>query len=636
MSLRIGCDTGGTFTDLVFTDGQNLRVLKVPSNREQPERAVLKGIEQLGPGADFELAHGTTVGTNLFLERKGVVTAFVTTAGFRDLLLLGRGTRPDLYALEPRRHPPLVDRKLCFEVVERLSAQGEILEPLEDLDPLVSDLKASGAEAVAVCLLFSFRNPIHELRLGERLAAEGFEVVLSSQVSPEYREYERASTTVACAYLKGGVSSYLERLDQAVTGAGCSAFWVVSSAGAVVTAAEAAANPATLLLSGPAAGVRGAFEVAESAGYSEIITLDMGGTSTDVALCPGTLLTTHEGELGGLPLRVPRIDLETVGAGGGSVAWKDDGGALQVGPHSVGADPGPAAYGRGQTPTVTDAQLCLGWLPKELAGGELSLDIEAARRAVGELADQLGSSLEETAFGILEVTATKMERALRRVSLERGYDPRRFVLVPFGGQGPLMACELTGRLELKGVLVPQCPGVLSALGAAVAPWQREFSRSLLCPLDDPRVEIVFSELEAAADQGETTRWLDLRYRGQGSVLKLPFSQNLREDFEKEHQRQFTYVRHDYPIEVVTLRVRAERPGVSWQAQRAAVAGSPAASHQLGWHGRWVEARLVHRSELKSKFEGPLVIQQYDTTVLLPPGWKGRQVAGEQLFLERSS
>ncbi|MCA9797274.1 MAG: hydantoinase/oxoprolinase family protein, partial [Candidatus Eremiobacteraeota bacterium] len=435
------------------------------------------------------------------------------------------------------------------------------------------------------------------------------------------------------AYLQPLMAGYLVRLEEQLAGRGSRRFWVVHSAGAVMTAAEASQAPNAVVLSGPAAGVRGAFTVASACGHTQLLTLDMGGTSTDVSLCPGRVATVTWSSLEDVPVRQPMIDIHTVGAGGGSIAWLDAGGALQVGPESAGSDPGPAAYGRGHRPTVTDAHLVLGRLPTELAGG-VKLDKERARQALASLAEPLGCSPEEAAAGVLRVAATHMERALRVISIERGFDPRGFTLVPFGGAGPLQACELAERLGVKTVLLAPSPGVLSALGAAVAPWLREFSRTVLGAEIEPIEAQLRDEARQQMGQVELDSLVDLRYRGQGSELTLPLGEQLEERFHQAHQQRYGYHRSATPVERVTLRVRASQPRPVPNFEPPT---EPA--RQLGtqsvWHdGQELDCRLFERGLFNQPEPGPAVILQYDTTTFVPPGWSIHQ-AGACLRLEPS-
>ena len=529
----LGVDVGGTFTDAVLLADGELRTAKVPTAARQDE-SVLAAAAAVGATEVERFTHGTTIATNALLERKGARTAFVATAGFEHLLHLRRQNRAKLYRLCSAHPEPLVPLERCHGVRERIGPDG-VLQPLE-LDSL-PDL--GGVEAVAVCLLFSFRDASHERAVAEELRRRlpGARVVASHELSPELREYERASTTAIDAYLGPVVARYLEALGGAAAGAGLPEPLLMRSSGGLATLAEAAAHPAVALVSGPAAGVVGAARVA---GAEDAITLDMGGTSTDVCLIQGGVAgRSSEREVGGLPLRLPMVDLQTVGAGGGSIVWRDRGGALRVGPESAGADPGPACYGRGGTrPTVTDANLLLGRLPARLAGG-LELDREAAERAFE------GIDPAEA----IEVVNAEMLRALRLVSVERGHDPRELSLVAFGGAGPLHACALAEELGIETVLVPEAAGVLSALGLAVADERRDSVRSYVCPL---------AEAGELPREGEA----ELRYRGQSFELAVPLQPGLAEAFHRAHEARYGYADREREIELVAVRTAEVRPGPS--------------------------------------------------------------------------
>ncbi|HSS82061.1 MAG TPA: hydantoinase/oxoprolinase family protein [Gaiellaceae bacterium] len=528
----LGVDVGGTFTDAVLLDDGELRTAKVPTAARQ-EGSVLAAAAAVGATAIDRFTHGTTVATNALLERKGARTAFVATAGFEHLLHLRRQNRAHLYRLCAAHPEPLVPLERCHGVRERIGPDG-VLEPLE-LDSLPE--LADDVEAVAVCLLFSFRDPLHERLVAEELRRRlpGKRVVASHELSPELREYERASTTAIDAYLGPVLARYLEALGGAAAGAGLPEPLVMRSSGGLATLEEVAAHPAVALVSGPAAGVVGAARVA---GVEDAITLDMGGTSTDVCLIrAGEAGRSSEREVGGLPLRLPMVDLQTVGAGGGSIVWRDLGGALRVGPESAGADPGPACYGRGGTrPTVTDANLMLGRLPARLAGG-LELDHAAAERAFE------GIDPAEA----IEVVNAEMLRALRLVSVERGHDPRELALVAFGGAGPLHACALAEELGIETVFVPAAAGVLSALGLAVADERRDSVRSYVCLLEEA------GELPR---EGEA----ELRYRGQSFELAVPLQPGLAEAFHRAHEARYGYADRERPIELVAVRTADVRPG----------------------------------------------------------------------------
>ncbi len=563
----LGIDVGGTFTDAVLLDGGELRTAKVPTAARQ-EESVVAAARAVGVVEVDRFTHGTTVATNALLERKGARTAFVATAGFEHLLHLRRQNRAHLYRLCADHPEPLVPLERCYGVKERIGPDGV----LDELD--LGSLAEMDAEAVAVCLLFSFRDSSHERAVAEELRRRmpSARVVASHEISPEFREYERASTTAVDAYLGPAVSAYLERLAAACAGAGLPEPLVMRSSGGVASVDEAAAHPSWALVSGPAAGVLGAELVARLAGHPDAISFDMGGTSTDVCLIAGgsTNRSTERG-VAGLPVRLPTVDLQTVGAGGGSIVWRDAGGALRVGPESAGADPGPACYGRGGTrPTVTDANLLLGRLPDRLAGG-LELDRKAAERALDGI---------DPAAVIAAINA-EMLRALRLVSVERGHDPRRFALVAFGGAGPLHACELADELEISTVLVPDAAGVLSAVGLVASDERRDRVRSYVCPL---------AEAGELPGEGEA----DLRYRGQSFELSVPLGEALVERFHRAHEERYGYADREREIELVAVRTADVRPGPEVRLP----AGEP------------VDAA------------GPTLLELAGATCWIPPGWVG--------------
>ena len=645
--MRLGVDTGGTFTDFVLADRDRLTILKLPSTPDNPARAFLEGVRRLNAqGAD--IVHGSTVATNALLERKGARVAFVASAGFGDLLEIGRQTRPKLYDLFPSRPAPLVPAELRFEVPERVDCRGEVLEPLspEAVEALVERVRASGAESVAVCLLFSFLNPQHEQAIGRRLQAEEglAHVSVSSEVLPEYREYERASTTAVNAYVSPLLDRYLGGLE---AGLGRPIRMMQSNGGSVSSAALRKLGVRTIL-SGPAGGVTGAFYLARLAGFDQVITLDMGGTSTDVCLCPGTLPFTVEAELGGCAIRVPMIDIETVGAGGGSIARLDPGGALLVGPQSAGAVPGPACYGLGGTePTVTDANLVLGRIhPDYFVGGEMRIYRELAYRAVGELARKMGIPEIAAAQGIIRVANSNMARAIRRVSVERGHDPRRFTLVAFGGAGPLHACELAAELAIPRVLIPPYPGVVSAFGLLVGDITKDYSRTWLRPstqVSDADLAMEFGPLRERAlaemvEEGfepgkvRLDLMLDIRYVGQSYELTVPyepggFAASL-EAFHAQHRQRYGHSHPELPTEVVNLRVRAvgavEAPPLPTVPAGGPDASAAVVGEQVFDGERQVAGKLYLRSRLLAgnRLVGPALVLQADSTVFIPAGWVG--------------
>ncbi|MDQ7038394.1 MAG: hydantoinase/oxoprolinase family protein, partial [Aquificota bacterium] len=474
----IGVDTGGTFTDFVYTEENRLKVLKIPSTPDNPAEAVLKGLSLIG-GEGRKIVHGTTVATNTLLERKGARVALITNRGFEDVIEIGRQTRDRLYDLRYRRESPLVPRELRFGIKGRMDKKGRILEDLdpEEIEDLARKLKDLGVEAVAVSLLHSYANPDHERKVGEVLRKTGVRVYLSHEILPEFREFERTSTTVVNAYVSPKMESYIEKLEKGLPAGDL--LRVMQSNGGTVSPGTVKKQAVRTILSGPAGGVIGALFVAEKAGFERIITLDMGGTSTDVSLVDRKPRITTEAKIGGVPIKVPMVEIHTIGAGGGSVAHLDEGGVLRVGPKSAGADPGPVCYGKGEEITVTDANLFAGRLiPEFFLGGTMRIHPERVRPYMEKLASMLGVDPHEVAEAIIEVVESSMERALRRVSVERGYNPKDFTLVSFGGAGGLHAVSLARSLRIPKVLVPRHPGILSALGMMVADVVRDYSKTV--------------------------------------------------------------------------------------------------------------------------------------------------------------
>ena len=662
MTERIGIDTGGTFTDFVHLKDGIPAVCKTATTPDDQSRAVAEGVRLVGAGEAAAIAHGTTTATNALLERRGARCALIATRGFRDVLAIGRQNRPDLYGLAQHRSPPLVPSDLRFEVTERVAADGSVLIPLDEREVAALGEKLQGLDVagVAVVFLFSFLHPEHERRtadvLKEYLPAARFS--LSADILPEYREYERMATTVANAYLHPVVARYLDRLERAVAPRPVR---IMQSNGGVIGTKQAARRPVRLALSGPAGGVVGAFRLAGTAlgdPSPNILTLDMGGTSTDVALCPGEIPRTAESRMAGLPLRLPSVDIHTVGAGGGSMAYADAAGVLRVGPASAGAVPGPACYGRGgETPTVTDANVALGrMLPDRFLGGEFPLDATAARRAVEELGRPLGLSLLETALGIVRIANASMERALRRVSVERGYDPKEYVLIPFGGAGPLHACDLADALSIRRILLPPQPGVLSALGLLMA--DIAYDTSVSAPADEALLAALYAReaeriLNVFAEEGHghpvIETFADMRYEGQSYELTVPTDPArpdlARRDFHAQHARRYGYAMQDAPVEIVTLRVRGTAPGAETSLPQDAERADPSETSgtaQAGEtpvvldSGEEVMAALYDRDRLRygHAFEGPAVVAQYDATVFVAPSWRVEADAGRNLHFSR--
>jgi N-methylhydantoinase A len=597
--VRVGVDTGGTFTDVVAEDG---RVLKLPSTPRAPEEAVLDGMRRLG---GTELVHSTTVATNALLSRSGGPTALVTTAGFEDVLLLRRQARPKLYALHPRKPPPLVE--LCFGVDERMLADGTVLRAPSGLEELRR--RISGVRSIAVCLLHSYANPAHEKLVAEALAPLGLPLSLSSEVLPVPREYERASTTVADAYVHPVMAPYLRQI------AAAGKVSVLQSNGGVLSLPEAAARPIRTALSGPAAGVVGALAVARSAGVADLVTLDMGGTSTDVALVvDGQCSTTDEAEVAGVVVQLPMLAIHTVGAGGGSIARQDQGGALKVGPESAGADPGPACYGRALLPTVTDADLVLGRLSADhFLGGATKLDRARAEEALSAL-----GPVDQVAQGICDVADMVMARAIKAISVERGVDPRDFTLVPFGGAGGMHACGVARELGMTRILVPPSPGLLCAYGALQADVIHEKVVTLLTT----RLEAAEGARDQLARQleGDVAAVAHLRYRGQSFDLPVELGGDLAEKFHLAHERRYGFALRDREVELVTVRARSVMRTPPLPPPREPLDEGPP---QVGvttsrWDGRAYPTPIYRRARLKHAV-GPALIVEYSATTYLPPG-----------------
>ncbi|MFZ0731642.1 MAG: hydantoinase/oxoprolinase family protein [Candidatus Sulfotelmatobacter sp.] len=688
--LRIAIDTGGTFTDCIWVDSstRRLRMLKVFSTPADPSQAIFEAIDQILNGVpqvspplrdmgtstdkptvrDFILLHGTTVGTNTLLERKGARTALVTTAGFEDAIEIGRQARPKLYDFFFERVEPLVRQDLRFGISERTAANGEILRSPgeQDLLALFEKLASVEPQSIAVSFLFSFANPKNESAIADALKPLNVPLSVSHEILPEFREYERTSTIVINAYLQPVMQTYLRNLEsrsrrdvasnvspatktnaqakKTQATSGCPRIFVMQSSGGITALSTAAREPVRTVLSGPAGGVVGATATARGSGFDKIIAFDMGGTSTDVSLVEGEIKTANDAQIAGFPISVPMLDIHTVGAGGGSLARFDAAGALHVGPESAGADPGPICYGRGTQPTVTDANLLLGRLQADrFLGGDFTLDLERARRITREWLNKQGSNLplEKFAAGVIRVVNATMEKAIRVVSIERGRDPRHFVLVAFGGAGGLHACALAEALNIPKVIIPAFPGALSALGILASDVVKDYSRTVLWrvsrKIPGAKLNQEFAALEKAAARdfrGESwqghprfLRTVDLRYRGQGYELNLPLSRNLVRDFEEEHRRRYGYAHANREIELVTLRMRAvlksahESVGADAFVRPRAKRGvlSPLEATVL-FDGKKAKTKICDREELSTarRYQGPAIITEYSATTVIPP------------------
>jgi len=697
--MRIGVDTGGTFTDCVVLAGGKVRILKVFSTPADASHAIVQGVRQLAEEGNsasrlkdkrrpwgspaalsvLEVIHGTTVGTNSLLERRGARVALITTAGFEDLLEIGRQARPNLYDLNVQREAPLALRPLRFGVKERVGAHGRILHKVSNAEirRLQRCVKDSGADSLALCFLFAYANPTHERRVASALRRLGLPLSVSHEILPEFREFERLSTVVINAYLAPRMGSYLQNLEERIRGMAARGgipprrrIYVMQSNGGISTAARAGRQPVRTILSGPAGGVVASASLARQMKLASVISFDMGGTSTDVSLLDGAPRTTSETALAGLPIAVPVLDVHSVGAGGGSLARIDAGGALRVGPESAGAAPGPICYGRGgKGLTVTDANLILGRLdPDHFLGGTYRLDLEAAERGFEKFLAGPGRhrgfrSPLDLAAGIVNVSNATMEKALRVISVERGYDPRDFSLVCYGGAGGLHAADLARALGLPAVIVPQDPGAFSALGILLSDVVRDVARSVLLPVPTggkaeicalhQQIDRRFRQLHRStlselrhegfdAKRAHASLRLDLRYQGQSYELTVPYTAGFREDFHREHTRAYGYAYPERAIEVVNLRLRlliptpksrwrAQKPGPPHQAREALIKTRPVwfgdTSHVTG---------IYHRVRLASGavVRGPAVIVEYSATTVVPPDFTCKVDAYMNLVLER--
>jgi len=682
-TLRIAVDTGGTFTDCVWLERGRLRMLKVFSTPQDPSQAIVEALRKIAHEGELVVLHGTTVGTNTLLERKGGRTALVTTAGFEDVIEIGRQARPKLYDFFFDRVEPLVARDLRFGVEERTACDGEILTVPSpaDLKSLSLRVAATHPQAVAISLLFSFANPKNELAVAEALNPLGVPLSISHEILPEFREYERTSTVVVNAYLQPVMKTYLENLQRRANGLAASEsrteapgaeapigrravaalkrrsstvetqprIFVMQSNGGIAALAAAAREPVRTVLSGPAGGVVGAAATARASGFERVIAFDMGGTSTDVSLVDGAIATAaistiSDAQVAGLPVGVPMLDIHTVGAGGGSLARFDAAGVLRVGPESAGADPGPICYGRGLQPTVTDANLLLGRLQAErFLGGEFKLDLERTRTITQAWLKNQKSrlTLEQFADGVIRVVNAAIEKAIRVVSVERGRDPRDYALVAFGGAGGLHACALADALGIPQVIVPALPGALSALGILASDVVKDYSRTVLWQvsgkLSETHLNQEFSELEKQAArifkqegwQGKARyeKSVDVRYRGQGYELSIPLTKNLLKEFEREHQRRYGYIHPNREVELVTLRLRAVvktgRVGTGTLARpgRAKLGSLSTLKAPVTFDGKKLETKIHSRHALQpgKKYTGPAIITEYSATTVIPPG-----------------
>jgi len=661
-STRVGVDIGGTFTDVVAVQDGEITVTKTPSTPDDPERGVVNGLAEsedaagYAPGDVAFFSHGTTVATNAVLEGTWDDTALVTTEGFRDALEIGRQDRPDIYDFDAEKADPVVPRDRRFTVPERLDERGNVLRELDEgaVREVAAEIEETGVDAVAVCLLFAFENPAHEHRVTEILREElpAVSVSQSSTVLPEIREYERSVTTALNAALKPVMSTYVGDLEREISDRGVDAsLKLMQSNGGLIDADAARERPVNTLLSGPAGGVQGAAHVADRAGYSDLITMDMGGTSCDISLVQGgEPAVSTDVEVGDYTVGVPMIDVHTVGSGGGSVAWVDAGGALRVGPRSAGADPGPICYGRGgERPTTTDAHLLLGRIdPEGFLPADRDVGVADVRAAFAELGEELGMGAEQAAEGVLDVANANMARALRVVSVERGHDPREFALVAFGGAGPLHAPTLAAELDVPTVLVPRTAGALSALGLLISDVGYDYSQSMVRPwaaVDAGTVATAFAELRAEGDselsaegvapaRREFERVADLRYEGQSFDVSVPVPagdvdadtlDRIEARFHERHEERYGHADPEEPVELVTLRLHAR--GVVESPERASVSAdgtvedAVAERREVRFAGDAYDTSVYERDLLPAggAFAGPAVVEGPESTVVLRPG-----------------
>ncbi|WP_297473830.1 hydantoinase/oxoprolinase family protein [Persephonella sp.] len=636
--IKIGVDTGGTFTDFVYLKNGKWEIFKVLSTPEDPSNAVLEGLKKIG-GQKRDITHGTTVATNAVLERKGAKTAFVTNKGFEDIIYIGRQNRKDLYDLTYKRPPPLIPADLRFGIDCRVDSKGEIIKDLEEkqITDLIEIIKTKNVQSVAVCFLFSFLNPEHENILKERLETEGFYVSVSNQIVPEFREYERASTTVVNSYVMPKMERYLKKIRRNIPDA--DRFRVIQSNGGIISPETASSEPVRTVLSGPAGGVIGAFFVGQTVGRKKLITFDMGGTSTDVSLIDEKIPFTTESSISDFPLKIPVIDIHTVGAGGGSIAYLDEGGSLNVGPESAGANPGPVCYGKGEKLTVTDANLFLGRLiPDFFLSGSMELDTDRLNYYFDHYSKKWNIPPESLAEGILKIANTKMERAIRVISVERGHNPKDFSLFTYGGAGGLHAAFLARNLKIPEVIIPKNPGIFSAFGMLLSDVVKDYSLTVMIKADYSKrqhIKKMFLQLEKKAfddllregiDKNDIyiDRYLDMRYKGQSFELIIPYSENFIDDFHKTHQKIYGY-KTDKDVEIVNIRIRAtgktEKPALE-RIEKGEVDPEDALIRwdYVYFDGKKIKTMVLSREKLKAgnRVKGPAIIVEYSSTTVISP------------------
>ncbi len=653
--IIVGVDTGGTFTDFIYKDEKGWNVYKLLSTPHNPAEAVLKGLEIITKGKTANITHGSTVATNAILEKKGANTALITNKGFEDIIEIGRQNRKELYNLKYRKTSPLVHKDSRYGVKGRVNYLGEILEDidLDEIDNVIKKIEISDIESVAVCLLFSFKNNEHEKIIGEKLKKSGFFYSLSHEVLSEFREYERLSTTVINAYVSPKMARYISFLIENI---GNSKLRIMQSNGGSISAETAMKESVRTILSGPAGGAVGAYELGKISGFNKLITFDMGGTSTDVALIDDKLPLTMESEISDFPIKTPMIDIHTVGAGGGSIAYFDVGGSLRVGPESAGADPGPICYGKGEKITVTDANLFLGRLiPEKFLGGNMKLHYEKLNKYFKEMAKVGGLTEVELAEGILSVANTNMERAIRVISVERGYNPSEFTLFSFGGAGGMHAAFLAKLLNIPNVLIPKHPGILSAIGMLLADVIKDYSQTVMIQQKDfkkSKFENLFKNVEKRAIQDLINegiekeniileRYLDMRYKGQSYEIMVPFKDNFIELFHQYHEKLYGYANRDKAVEAVNIRIRArgilpkpefkKAENLTDKIDNKAIYGEK----KVIFNEKEYNTKIYERDYLKpgNKFDGPAIIVEYSSTIVVPPESYVKIDAFENILIE---
>jgi N-methylhydantoinase A len=639
--MIIGVDTGGTFTDFVYKQGDTWGIYKVLSTPSNPAEAVLNGLSHLAQGRKKQIIHGSTVATNAIIERKGARTALITNQGFEDIIEIGRQNRNRLYDLSFRKAPHIIPSDLRFGLDGRILQTGEELIPLDTqkAEEVGRRLKDCNVKSVAVCFLFSYVNPCHEQKIRELLAPLGIELSLSHEILAEFREFERTSTTVVNAYVSPKTKRYMGHLIQKLGRK--DSLGIMQSNGGSISAETAMKESVRTILSGPAGGAVGAYEIGNMAGYSKLISFDMGGTSTDVSLIDGNLSLAFETTISGYPVKVPMIDIHTVGAGGGSIATLDEGGALKVGPESAGADPGPICYGQGDSITVTDANLYLGRLiPKQFLGGGMILMEKRLGLYFENMAKKAGLSPQELAQGILDVADTAMERAIRVISVERGYDPREFTLFSFGGAGGMHAAFLARLLNIPKVLLPPNPGTLSALGMLMADVIKDYSLTIMKKQETVTAKLMSQRFEEIEHKGHKDlkaegiphdamrfeRYLDMRYHGQSYEIMVPFDQDYVERFHALHEKTYGYRNPDKTVEIVNIRLRARgRPEKPWFQKQKKTRKTPPSEAFLGekpvvFDHRPIRTKIMARDKLNSgnRIHGPAILVEYSSTIVIPP------------------